>query len=364
MEQTAAFSSPVPLCNTTTKATRAQRCRSYSNRSKDCHPSVRRRRCHATATASGSGSTTTPLASPNPALSSDVCWEIDFYSRPILDKRGKKVWELIIASSDGEFEHVEQVPNSAVNSKELRRRVQLVLDTVDPARCPQNVRFFRAEMANMIRIALEALGIDAKASRRCHALIKLVKNRENNVYPEMKGYDKSLARNSRTNLVAGIGPGVGPAALSSIAEKMPDSMRGEKFLFTDFSLGEIEAFFKDSDPNDYFGNKCLVDGNIDQDFRIPGLSILSERAKGVAAWTSGSDVVYIKARMETKNVTFECGIRTSYLLAKINPSLKEDVKKFEEAKTYSGGLHFLAIQDKQNPELVEGFWLLRDVEML
>lgn len=30
-----------------------------------------------------------------------VCsdWELDFYSRPILEKNGKKRWELIIASS-------------------------------------------------------------------------------------------------------------------------------------------------------------------------------------------------------------------------------------------------------------------------
>jgi len=34
-----------------------------------------------------------------PSLSQEADWEIDFYSRPILDTDGRKRWELLICST-------------------------------------------------------------------------------------------------------------------------------------------------------------------------------------------------------------------------------------------------------------------------
>lgn len=47
-------------------------------------------------------------------------WEIDFCSRPLLDERGKKVWELLICDADRTFEYSEYFPNSKINSGEVR----------------------------------------------------------------------------------------------------------------------------------------------------------------------------------------------------------------------------------------------------
>ena len=341
-------------------------------------PQTKRRCRHFTITASTTNPSqpspsppTTPLVIPDPTAAAseisssknDIIWEIDFYSRPVLDSRRKKIWELIIVDSQNTFQHIEQVPNSAVNSKELRKRVQKVMDECDVEDRPRMIRYFRAEMGNMIRIGLEGIGLVVKPSRRSYALIRLVKQREREVYPEMVGYDESIARMSRTTAGVGVGSALS-VGMGGMPDRMPDAMRGEQFVFTQLGLEEIEGFFEESDVSDYFGEKCLVDEDMDRGVSIPGLCILSERAKGVAAWTSGSEIVYIKAKLQTKNITFECGTRTSYLLAKVDKELKDDAKKFEELKTKAGGLHFLSIQDRKNPELVEGFWLLRDIEML
>ena len=45
-------------------------------------------------------------------------WEIDFCSRPLLDERGKKVWELLICDPARDFEYAEYFPNSKINSGE------------------------------------------------------------------------------------------------------------------------------------------------------------------------------------------------------------------------------------------------------
>lgn len=47
-------------------------------------------------------------------------WELDFSSRPLVDERGKKIWELVICSPDRSFEYTEYFPNNKINSKAVR----------------------------------------------------------------------------------------------------------------------------------------------------------------------------------------------------------------------------------------------------
>ena len=49
-------------------------------------------------------------------------WELDFCSRPMVDERGKKVWELLVCSPDRSFEWAQLFPNNKINSGEVRAR--------------------------------------------------------------------------------------------------------------------------------------------------------------------------------------------------------------------------------------------------
>jgi hypothetical protein len=59
-------------------------------------------------------------APSNAAPTSDT-WELDFCSRPLLDERGKKVWELVVTDTSRSFEYTQYFPNSKINSIEVRR---------------------------------------------------------------------------------------------------------------------------------------------------------------------------------------------------------------------------------------------------
>lgn len=48
-------------------------------------------------------------------------WEVDFCSRPLLDDRGKKVWELLITDADRKLQYSEFFPNNKINSQEARQ---------------------------------------------------------------------------------------------------------------------------------------------------------------------------------------------------------------------------------------------------
>lgn len=55
-------------------------------------------------------------------LSPAKVWEVDFCSRPLLDERGKKVWELLITDADRKLQYSEFFPNNKINSQEARSR--------------------------------------------------------------------------------------------------------------------------------------------------------------------------------------------------------------------------------------------------
>ena len=53
------------------------------------------------------------------SLPTSDTWELDFSSRPILDSRGKKRWELLICSPDRSWIYSKWFPNNKINSTQV-----------------------------------------------------------------------------------------------------------------------------------------------------------------------------------------------------------------------------------------------------
>ena len=49
-------------------------------------------------------------------------WQLDFSSRPVLDERGKKRWELLITTPNRSWECVRWFSNNKINSAEVTGR--------------------------------------------------------------------------------------------------------------------------------------------------------------------------------------------------------------------------------------------------
>ncbi len=282
-----------------------------------------------------------PLAPP----ASDS-WELDFYSRPVMGTDGKKLWELIITDSSGVFEHVEAVPNSMVNSSELRKRIQAVIDASSVK--PTVIRYFRAQMRNMITIALSDIDVQVRPSRRTYALRQLLKYRDSNVYPTMPGYKVVLANR----------PTAAPLG-AVLSRPLPDALRCEKFSFLEMPLGALDQFFAESNSDDYFGDACVVDDDMESSTPIPGLVLYSRRAPSIAGWMSGIELASVA--MKEKELLFMCDLDTSFLFAQISADLRDDARKFSESKLNARGLHFLAVRKSEESDDVDGMWLLCDI---
>jgi len=81
--------------------------------------------------ADGPASSTPPLdiaASPPTTPPTAAEWQLDFSSRPVLDDRGKKVWELLVCDGSGDWVHAQYLPSNRINSTQVgdaeRRRAR------------------------------------------------------------------------------------------------------------------------------------------------------------------------------------------------------------------------------------------------
>ena len=288
---------------------------------------------------------------------SNTVWELDFYSRPVLDENDKKLWEVLICESpnsidrspDSLFKYAEYCSSKTVNSIWLKEAIEKAITKADAT--PKKIRFFRRQMNNMIVKACEDVGINPVPSRRTYALKQWIEQRNENVYPKETGYDLKTANAASVKY----------PPLNAIP--LPDAVkgdRGDKWTFVSLSASDFDDLKEwDIAFGESFALSLL---DIKPDTTIPGLIIYSPRATPLSAWMSGLEMGYLQLEAESRpQLRLETALSDSWTL--INLTNKETVKQaedFEKAKKKANGVHFLAVQTSPDSESFAGFWLLKE----
>jgi RNA-binding protein Tab2/Atab2 len=278
-----------------------------------------------------------------------VIWEIDFYSRPLVDERQKKVWELLICESPSTtqqstselFRYAQYCPSDKVNSLWLGEALQTAM--LAAKQSPQRIRFFRRQMNNMITKACKDIGVPAAASRRSIALRQWLNDRMEHFYPSQPNYQ---AVNSASVQM-----------FSDPPQPLPEALIGEKWTFVSLAasqfddMGEWQIGFGEAFPLDMVG--------VTPEMQIPGLILYSPRSVPLAAWMSGLEIVAVRYQPAPKsNLLLETGASESWVLARLEGTTQQEAAQFEASKQRSHGVHFIAIQASPDVEEFAGFWLL------
>ncbi len=282
-------------------------------------------------------------------------WEIDFYSRPILDDNQKKIWEVLVCESpldistkvDSLFRYAQYCPSTQVNSGWLRTALQEAINQAGKA--PIKIRFFRRQMNNMITKACQDLGIPAQPSRRTLVLNQWLEQRMEEVYPQEAGYQ------------GGTNPSV--RLEKPLPQRLPDALEGQQWTFVtldaaDFAeMPEWEIGFGEAFPIEL--------AKVSPEARIPGILIFSPRALPLAGWMSGLELAFLRFdTSEEARLLLETGVTESWIVANIkNPQVLAEAKGFEEAKQKANGVHFIGVQSDPNAQSFAGFWLLQEVNL-
>lgn len=280
-------------------------------------------------------------------------WELDFYSRPILDENKKKVWEVLICESplevgddaDSTFRYAQYCSSTQVNSVWLRQALEEAIAQSNQS--PQKIRFFRTQMNNMITKACNDLGISVGASRRTFALNRWLEERMREVYPNHPGFQANV-------------PNPSVQMPTQAPEPLPDALVGQQWAFVSLEASAFEEMHEwEIDFREAFPLKNI---GITPDTKIPGLIIFSPRALPLAAWLSGLDLASIKIDSEKDRLLLETGVSDRWILANLKDrTLLAEAKGFEQAKQKAQGVHFLAVQSDPQAESFAGFWLLQEL---
>ncbi|MGF1460462.1 MAG: Tab2/Atab2 family RNA-binding protein [Leptolyngbyaceae cyanobacterium] len=277
-------------------------------------------------------------------------WELDFYSRPVLDENNKKRWEVLIseglqtvdADPNNLFRFSKYVANTEVNSIELKKAIEEAIAQAPSA--PSRIRFFRFSMQNMIMRACDELGITAQPSRRTLALQQWMEYRRQEVYPNEPGYTDKPA------------PSVG--APPPAPNPLPDALIGQQWALV--SLPAEDLVDMPEWPIDFGEAFPLTVTGVAPDRMVPGLVIFSPRAQPMAAWLAGLEVSELRVEPgKTPRLILETGNADSWVVAVLNTSeTQQEAADFETAKQQANQVHFLAVQTSPDTEAFAGFWLL------
>ena len=283
-------------------------------------------------------------------------WELDFYSRPIIEKNGKKRWELIISSSknfktDDIFLWNKICPANEVNSIWLTKSLNEALTDAERkgwAR-PDKIRFWRASMKSIIKKSIENVGLEALVSRRTYELFDRIEFLEQNVYPLENGYVRGVLAPTFTS------------GIDNDPKPLPEAVRGDALTISEISVEELK------DAQNWpieFGDIFPIQKSLKNENLVPGLRLFSkDRSLALAAWFSSLEPV--KLQIEKNQLILEASEANRWLVTDLSEKdAKELNEKFIQTKNDSFGYQFISIQSTPFIEKFAGFWLLRDVELI
>lgn len=281
-------------------------------------------------------------------------WELDFYSRPILDENNKKIWEVLVCESpldsrtnpDSLFRYAKFCPSTQVNSVWLKTALEEAINEAGVA--PVKFRFFRRQMNNMIVKACDDLGIPPQPSRRTLALYQWLQQRMEQVYPQEPGYQAATNPSVRLE--------------TPNPQRLPDPLIGQQWAFVSL---EASAFAEMHEWDIGFGEAFPLEMiGLAPQTKIPGVIIYSPRSVPLAGWMSGLELAFLKfSDRPVPRLLLETGASDSWIVGNIKPQILIEAQSFEETKQKASGVHFLAVQSAPQTESFAGFWLLQELNL-
>lgn len=280
-------------------------------------------------------------------------WELDYYSRPIVEADGKKRWELLICSTPGPgdqqpaFQWVRPCGAATVNSLWLREALEEAIAAAESQGLgrPRRLRCWRGAMRTMVQRAAEGLGLELVPSRRCYALVSWLQQRERTVYPAEEGY-----------LAGPLAPP--PEPLRPLALPLPETARGQSWAWARLSVADL------ADAGQWgidFAGLTPLPSELDGATAVPGIRLFGgTRALAIAGWIAGLEPVRLE--VSGRQLVLEAGLEDRWLLSDLSDNdAPQAADALQSAREQAAGLQFLAVQASPSDQRFTGFWMLRDL---
>ncbi|RWW32533.1 hypothetical protein GW17_00002782 [Ensete ventricosum] len=197
-------------------------------------------------------------------------WEVDFCSRPILDDRGKKLWELVVCDRTLSLQFTRFFPNNVINSVTLKDAIASISDVLGVP-LPEKIRFFRLLEVNLIITALPMRLPWSFHRQECVTLLLWLEERYETVYTRHPGFQQG----SKPLL----------ALDNPFPMDLPDNLFGEKWAFVQLPYSAVLEEISSFETRYAFGGSLdleLLGFEMEDKTLVPGIAVASSRAKPLA----------------------------------------------------------------------------------
>ena len=289
------------------------------------------------------------------AVSKGSDWELDFYSRPILDSDGRKRWELLITTTpsaeDGvnPFRFAKICPSGDVNSIWLSASLSEAREQANQQGygAPVRLRCWRSSMRTMVQRAATEQEIEVISSRRTFALLDWLEQREREVYPQEEGF-----------MAGPLAPP--PAPVQTPPIPLPEEVQGDAWSWATLPAGLLREA---GDWPMSFSGLLPVPTNLEDEAQVPGLRLFSQtRSLAMAGWLGGLEPV--RLLVEGRQLIMEAGQDDRWLVSDLDAEAAQSVAMaLETSQASVSGLQFIAIQASPDEQVFAGFWMMRDIAL-
>ncbi len=274
-------------------------------------------------------------------------WQVDFYRRPLKDKAGQVLWELLVCDANGSLNYSAFCPQSQANVNWLVEELQ----KVDRGKLPDLIQVFRSPALSLIETAAKNLKIAVEATRYTPALKQYLQQRAAE-YIYLETYT---------------GEAYNPLAIDKPPPlPLPEKLWGENWRFATISAGNlIEIFAEKPIPIRSMPEYLLpINLGLASTVAIPGVIIYGGRqAMRLAQWLQENSPVtlnYITG--EPDGLILESSLVDRWIIATFtDKEVSKAAQVYEDRKKLTKGLHFFLVQPDDTGMTYSGFWLLGEV---
>ncbi|MGK7918973.1 MAG: Tab2/Atab2 family RNA-binding protein [Trichodesmium sp.] len=271
-------------------------------------------------------------------------WQVDYYRRPLKDKQGQQLWELLICTPTRSLEFIAMCPQSEVNANWVVAQLEKVGQDQD---LPDTIQVFRPQCLGLIETAAQILGLKVEATRRITALKEWLLERAQQ-YQEMETYTGEFYE----PLVLDAPPPV----------PLAENLWGDRWRFATLPAVNIEDIIEYPMPI-LSAPKFLLPLNLglSSTTLIPGVVIDGGRQSMMLARWLETTKPYLLRYIpgDPDGLILEAGLVDRWVVTTFSdPEMSGAAQSYEQRKQQSQGLHFLLVQPDDSGMTYTGFWLL------
>lgn len=273
-------------------------------------------------------------------------WQLDFYRRPLKDKQGSPLWELLICDQALSFTYGEFCAQSEANALWIRNQLEIACDRAGS--WPSHIEIFRPQAVSLVEVACRDLPISVQPQRDTPAIKRWLLQRAA-WYPTLEGYTHEAYE---------------PITLERPAPvPIADHLMGEGWQFATISTDELTRLTYEPIPMQSIPTELMpIQLGLPSTLPIPGVVIDGGRqSMALAQWLQSSRPVMLQYIAGVPDgLLLEAGLVDRWIMATFeDETVAAAARTFTERKIAANGLHFLLVRPDDSGLTYTGLWLLR-----